>query len=231
MNLYKWIINEEQLEAVKIALNSYVCLGVGQFQEVLLNLGFQLKLDSDYFSTLHEKEIEQAIESIKYKLFKMSFRQNHSVDNPCINETVKICYDLFETIRLKLAENLTGELTLVSDNISRISKNGILHIEICTEEEKEKYMPRLKSKIKNKIIPVTSIYDLKAKCNNDNPNHEKYQKLAIIAARNLGCSQPQPTLDQAFSWFNTNVMETQDGEGGGEEGVVGEINFCIDLVK
>lgn len=226
MKLYKMILDDKQLHLIKDSLDSYVRLGVGQIHEALLNLGFRLKFDSDYFTKLRETEIENAIGTIKSRLFNMSFDQSYTINDDSIDETIKMCYDIFETIKLKLAENITGEMTLETDN-----NHSILQIEICTEEEAKKYMAKRHKPSTSKISPVTSIYDLKVKCNNDNPEHEKYQKLAIIAARNLGCPQSQPTLQQAFSWFDTNIMETQDADEGGENGVVGEINFCLDLVE
>ena len=49
-----------------------------------------------------------------------------------------------------------------------------------------------------------------------------YFRLAITAARNLG-SNPT-SLDEAIRWLSINAYETS------EEGVVDEINNCIDLV-
>ena len=79
-----------------------------------------------------------------------------------------------------------------------------------------------------KIKKITSLNDLRIKCSDD-PQKEKYQQLAIIASDNLG-GPANPTLDQAFHWFDVNVMET-DPEGSSDKGVVDEINFCLDLVK
>lgn len=70
-----------------------------------------------------------------------------------------------------------------------------------------------------KLIPkVTSLMDLRNKAKTD----DRYLRLAIVAADNLGekCS----TLEQAMRWLNTNADETD------EDGVVGEINFCRDLI-
>lgn len=83
-------------------------------------------------------------------------------------------------------------------------------------------MPPGSKRPKNKITKVSSIGDLRYRCNND-VNKEKYQKLAIIASNNLG-GPANATLDQAFGWLNTNAAETD------EDGVVGEINFCISMV-
>jgi len=53
----------------------------------------------------------------------------------------------------------------------------------------------------------------------------RYRKLAIIASRNLGGTHGEEDWDQAMRWLHTNAMETT------EKGVVGEVNFCRDLVK
>lgn len=52
---------------------------------------------------------------------------------------------------------------------------------------------------------------------------DKYLKLAIAAANNLGGNVKN--LTQAIHWLNVNASETD------EEGVIDEINFCIPLVK
>jgi len=69
------------------------------------------------------------------------------------------------------------------------------------------------------IKKVVSIGDLRQKANKD----PKYLQLAMISARNLGGTSKN--LDDAINWLNTNALETD------EDGVVGEINFCRDLVK
>ena len=85
-----------------------------------------------------------------------------------------------------------------------------------------------KNKKVNKLKPISSINDLRCKCDDD-PLKEKYQQLAVIASDNLG-GPSHPTLEQCFHWFDVNVMET-DPEGGSDKGVVDEINFCIPLLK
>lgn len=69
-----------------------------------------------------------------------------------------------------------------------------------------------------KLKPVKSLSDLRFLAR-DNP---AYEKLAIIASRNLGGSSDD--LAGALRWLEVNAIET------GESGVVDEINFCRDLV-
>jgi hypothetical protein len=69
------------------------------------------------------------------------------------------------------------------------------------------------------ISKVVSIGDLRQRAAKDH----RYLQLAMISASNLGV--PPKNLDDAINWLNTNAMETD------EDGVVGEINFCRDLVK
>ena len=91
------------------------------------------------------------------------------------------------------------------------------------------------NKIKNNLKKVTSIYDLRRKCNDD-PLKEKYQQLAVIASDNLG-GPKNPTLDQCINWFNISAQEVENAaqESGenidGDKSVTDEINFCIDLIK
>ena len=66
---------------------------------------------------------------------------------------------------------------------------------------------------------IVSINDLQCKAKED----PKYEQLAIIAARNLGA----PTADypNAIVYLSLSANESQD-----EQGVVDEINFCLDLI-
>ncbi len=72
---------------------------------------------------------------------------------------------------------------------------------------------------KTLVSKVVSIGDLRRRAATD----PLYLQLAMISANNLGGSPKN--LDDAINWLNTNAMETD------EDGVVGEINFCRDLVK
>lgn len=51
----------------------------------------------------------------------------------------------------------------------------------------------------------------------------RYESLAIIAANNLGGNAK--TLNEADRWLRINADETS------EKGVIGEVNFCRNLVK
>lgn len=98
--------------------------------------------------------------------------------------------------------------------------------------------PGRRNKKKSKIKKVESLGDLQWKCNAEyNPDlFELYRKLAIISAKNLGCSFSNPTLEQAFQCLKINIQESEIAaqESGeqfdGEKGVTDEINFCLDLV-
>ena len=70
-----------------------------------------------------------------------------------------------------------------------------------------------------KVTPVGSIWELQSKAKTD-PN---YEKLAIISANNLGFSG-SGGLSSALNWLSLSADETS------EEGVVDEINFCIDCL-
>lgn len=77
----------------------------------------------------------------------------------------------------------------------------------------------MKTKKAAVVSKVVSIGDLQCRATKD----PRYLQLAMISARNLGGSPKN--LNDAIDWLNTNAMETD------EDGVVGEINFCRDLVK
>ena len=80
-------------------------------------------------------------------------------------------------------------------------------------------MKTKKSLVSKVVSKVVSIGDLRWRSATD----PRYRQLAMISARNLGGSPKN--LDEAINWLNTNAMETD------EDGVVGEINFCRNLVK
>lgn len=52
-----------------------------------------------------------------------------------------------------------------------------------------------------------------------------YAKLMEVAANNLG--MPKNHRGGAYNWLEINASEA---EGGSEEGVVDEVNGCIDLL-
>lgn len=72
-----------------------------------------------------------------------------------------------------------------------------------------------------KIPPITSLGDLRRKAQTD----PRYADLALAAASNLG-GGGGTNVAEALRWLELNAMESQDLEGGGEDGVVAEINFC-----
>jgi len=77
----------------------------------------------------------------------------------------------------------------------------------------------MKSKT-SKLAPVDSIADLFHRAAKD----ERYAKLAVAAANNLGGNVKEGDLRGARQWLETTDAEVNDGN------VVEEINFCRDLV-
>lgn len=74
------------------------------------------------------------------------------------------------------------------------------------------------AKTKKLIPPVRSLGDLARLARTD----PRYEKLAMTAASNLG--SPALALEAALRYLANEAMETD------EDGVVGEVNFCRDLV-
>lgn len=68
----------------------------------------------------------------------------------------------------------------------------------------------------SKINSINELYNLAIR-------DERYRKLALISASNLG--EIPRTLLQAIAWLKTNAMETD------EQSVLDEINFCRDMVR
>lgn len=69
------------------------------------------------------------------------------------------------------------------------------------------------------LARITSLGDLRQRAKTD----ERYARLAIVAAQNLGGSAKD--VAGALRWLGTNADETD------ERGVVNEVNFCRDLIS
>lgn len=69
-----------------------------------------------------------------------------------------------------------------------------------------------------RIPKVTSLGDLRQRAATD----PRYERLAIVAANNLGGAAKN--RDAAMRWLATNANETD------ERGVVAEVNFCRDFI-
>ena len=86
------------------------------------------------------------------------------------------------------------------------------------------------TKVKAMIEPITSIRDLYERALTD----ERYQRLAIVAANNLGCPSSNDNWKQAFRCierFAVSMMcEYEQDEFDAEQGIVDEINFVIDCI-
>ena len=70
-----------------------------------------------------------------------------------------------------------------------------------------------------KMEKVKSLADLRHRAETD----KRYEQLLLIASSNLG--GPDADVKKAYSWLIMNAEETD------ELGVVGEVNYCRDLVK
>lgn len=75
---------------------------------------------------------------------------------------------------------------------------------------------------KGKLLPrVRSLRELKALA----ANSDGYKQLLLVSAKNLGGDFAEGDVNAAYRWLETNANETD------EEGVIGEVNHCRDLVK
>jgi hypothetical protein len=77
---------------------------------------------------------------------------------------------------------------------------------------------RLKVSEPTGIEPVHSLGELRSRAESD----DNYRRLLCLSSANLG--GPCEGVEQCFQWLVANALETN------EEGVVGEVNGCIDLV-
>lgn len=75
-------------------------------------------------------------------------------------------------------------------------------------------------KVRPKLPRVRSLRELRELA----ASSERYKALAIASARNLGGPIKDGDVEAAHRWLATNAAETD------ESGVVGEVNFCRDLV-
>ena len=80
-------------------------------------------------------------------------------------------------------------------------------------------LDKIEEMLKPKLKKVTSINELR----NLAEENLRYKELAMSSARNLG-GENIDGLEAAIRWLYVNAHETS------EKGVVGEINYCRDLV-
>jgi len=141
LKLYKMIVNETQLKCIKKSLESYFKLGIGQLENVLFDLGFnQCNQFSGKMKELHSAEVEDAIKTIKHKIFDMSFNSSYGIHNSKLNEDFKICWEIFEVIRNRLAwdTNIKGGMEVDFDTPTQITNHGLITIELYEGEDAEK---------------------------------------------------------------------------------------------
>lgn len=76
---------------------------------------------------------------------------------------------------------------------------------------------------------VRSLYELRNMAKEDG----RYAQLAVIGARNLGGNIKDGDVDRAidFLWEQAEAAEMEGLTDDGEAGVVGEVNYCRDMVK
>ena len=132
MRFYKLIVNEDQIKAIQLALESYVRLGLGQLENILLSIGFKT-YNQNSISAIKTKELEESIKLLKYKMFQMSFHSSLSIKDSKVDENFKVCYDLFNSIQKKVSTPINGFISIQSDSPECVSKNGIIEIELQKE--------------------------------------------------------------------------------------------------
>lgn len=99
---------------------------------------------------------------------------------------------------------------------------------VLAEYRKREAMKDARKRI-HPIPKIQSLRELEIRAATD----KRYERLAIVSASNLGgdFNRKSPQVFQlAMHWLRMNAVETWSETGGGEEGVVDEVNFCRDLV-
>ena len=133
---YKIIANEHQIRVISDALESYARLGIGQLENVLMDLGFKTYDQfKDKMLKFHDLEVKNAVAVIKNKIFDMSLNSSYSIGNNNVHKDFKVCYDLYMTLKHKLYESDAEKvkMTASSEDV-KVSDNGNITIEVCTEE-------------------------------------------------------------------------------------------------
>jgi len=138
MKMYKMVVNETQLKCIKKALESYSRLGIGQLENVLFDLGFnQYENFSGKMQELHSDEVEEAIKTIKHKIFEMAFNASYGIHSSKVHEDFKICWEIFEVIRNRLAwdTNIKGGMEVDFDTPTKITNQGLITIELYEDTD------------------------------------------------------------------------------------------------
>jgi hypothetical protein len=77
-----------------------------------------------------------------------------------------------------------------------------------------------------KLKKVTSLFDLFALAK----KNDAYAELLRVSSANLGGPRKDSQLEVHYRWLLTNAAETE-AEGGGESGVLDEVNSCRQFIK
>ena len=114
MKQYRLVVDENQLHIITLALESYCRLGMGHIEQALTDLGFR---NYDQFKNqmcyLTDEEFKSAISVIKFRFFRLSFRDNYTVSDHIVSINFKTCKYLFDLIKEKLEND---ENVILSDD-------------------------------------------------------------------------------------------------------------------
>lgn len=131
MKLYKLVLDEVQLEAILSSLESYVRLGIGQFENILIDLGFHhLDRFSDKMLNIHSDEVKEAIKLIKLEVFDLGPDESLTIGSKKVEEEFKICWDVLQSIRNELQSDTEFKLEPLS-----YSKCGLIEIEVINKSK------------------------------------------------------------------------------------------------
>lgn len=134
MKLYKLVLDEVQLEAILGSLESYVRLGIGQFENILIDLGFhQFDRFSDKMLNIHSDEVKEAIKLIKLKVFDLGPDECLTIGSKKVEEEFKICWDVLQSIRNELQPDTEFKLEPLA-----YSKCGLIEIEVINKSKDNK---------------------------------------------------------------------------------------------
>jgi hypothetical protein len=139
MKKYVLSLNVAQIELVAKALESYSRLGIGQLENVLLDLGFH---HYDQFGNnikhLHTKDIQDAICKIKQCLWHLdALNSSFGIHSTSVSDNFRICWDIRNIIRHLLAlEKPIGGVDVALRNVYPASTTSELaSIEIIDDEK------------------------------------------------------------------------------------------------
>jgi len=136
---YNLKLTEQQLKLLRVALESYMRLGIGQLENVIGDLIFNhFNAFKDKSTIFHnDEEFKSALFIIKRKFFDCnSLNSSKGICSPDVDLSFKLAYEMNQKIRQHLAYERTpeGGYTRDFDEPLKLTEEPVIEIEVQNEK-------------------------------------------------------------------------------------------------